>query len=54
MAFTVIANATFAQYEIKLREDLYVSKLSDTVYVVTHYFPCYTKKQRSVGLLGQL
>ena len=39
MAFALIAYAAAAQYEIKLREDLFVSKLSDTVYVVTHYFP---------------
>lgn len=39
MAFALIAHAASAQYEIKLREDLFVSKLSDTVYVVTHYFP---------------
>lgn len=45
MALTVIAHSAAAQYsaatqyETKLREDLFVSKLSDTVYVVTHYFP---------------
>jgi len=39
MAFALIAHAASAQYETKLREDLFVSKLSDTVYVVTHYFP---------------
>lgn len=29
----------FAQNKIKLSDDLVISKLSDTVYVVTHYFP---------------
>jgi len=30
----IILWMAFAQFETKLREDLYVSKLSDTVYVV--------------------
>lgn len=32
-------NIIFAQFETKLSEELFVSKLSDTLYVVTHYFP---------------
>jgi len=39
VALTVMSHTAFAQFEKQLREDLYVSQLSDTVYVVTHYFP---------------
>jgi hypothetical protein len=39
LALTGMLHAAFAQFETKLRKDLYVSKLSDSVYVVTHYFP---------------
>lgn len=32
-------NTIFAQFEMKLSDELFISKLSDTIYVVTHYFP---------------
>ncbi|GAB1454191.1 hypothetical protein MASR2M47_42470 [Draconibacterium sp.] len=32
-------NTIFAQFETKLSKELFISKLSDTTYVVTHYFP---------------
>lgn len=32
-------NTIFAQFETKLSEVLFVSRLSDTIYVVTHFFP---------------
>lgn len=34
-----MTNTIFAQFETKLSEELFITKLSDTVYVVTHYFP---------------
>ena len=34
-----MTNTIFAQFETKLSENLFISKLSDTIYVVTHYFP---------------
>lgn len=34
-----MSNTIFAQFETKLSEELFISKLSDTIYVVTHYFP---------------
>ena len=37
--FQLGPNAIYAQFEIKLDEGLFISKISDTVYVVTHYFP---------------
>lgn len=34
-----MTNSIFAQFETKLSDELVISKLSDTVYVVTHSFP---------------
>lgn len=34
-----MTNTIFAQFETKLSEELFISKLSDTIYVATHYFP---------------
>lgn len=34
-----VVGSVFAQFETKLSEELFISKLSDTIYVVTHYFP---------------
>lgn len=34
-----VCNTVFAQFEMKLNNELYLSKLNDNVYVVTHYFP---------------
>ena len=34
-----MTNTIFAQFETKLSEELFISKLSDTIYVVTHDFP---------------
>ncbi len=32
-------SASYAQFEIKLSDELFLSKIRDNVYVVTHYFP---------------
>lgn len=34
-----MSNTISAKYETKLSEELFITKLSETVYVVTHYFP---------------
>lgn len=39
VVFAIMQNTTFAQFEIKLSDDLFISKISDNVYVATHYFP---------------
>lgn len=39
ISLIMIGVRLFAQFETKLRDDLFLTKLSDTVYVVTHYFP---------------
>lgn len=38
----VIGKNVFGQYEIKLSEELYITKLSDKISVVTHYFPWHS------------
>ncbi len=35
----LIFTPIFAQFEIKLNEELFISKLSEKTYIVTHYFP---------------
>jgi len=39
ISLIMIGVQLFAQFETKLRDDLFLTKLNDTVYVVTHYFP---------------
>lgn len=39
IGFITITNTICAQFETKLSNELYVSKLADNIYVVTHYFP---------------
>ncbi|MBK8806993.1 MAG: MBL fold metallo-hydrolase [Bacteroidales bacterium] len=39
VGFMVFTNMIFAQFEIKLSEELFITKLSDKIYVVTHHFP---------------
>jgi len=39
VVITTFTNTIFAQFETKLSDELFISKLSDTIYVATHYFP---------------
>lgn len=39
VAITTFTNTIFAQFETKLSDELFISKLSDTIYIATHYFP---------------
>lgn len=37
--FFISISSSYSQFEIKLNEELFLSKVSDKVWVVTHYFP---------------
>ncbi len=37
--FFISSSSSYSQFEIKLNEELFLSKISDKVWVVTHYFP---------------